>query len=271
MFIKRNFALYAPEGDADGGAGGGGSSDHDDSGGDKDVVPKKQFVAALNEAERKREREIAALRTEFEGKLAAATAKPAETAKRYTKAELKAAVAADQITQDQADAQWEKQIREETLAEARQETHATVTAVERSKEIDAQISRYKAAAPEILDDSHETRQSIRTEFQALVALGDDPKDVATQLKAIRAVLGPVEKLEKARSGTNVHDTHHETGGGGDGGTGKKKTGKLVDKLNAETRKYYEKRIEQGVNKDWADVESELKYASPAVRQRYGIA
>lgn len=267
--FKKFFALYAPEGDADRGAGGGGSDD--EPGGDKDVVPKKQFVAALNEAERKREREIAALRTEFEGKLAAATAKPAETPKRYTKAELKAAVAAEQITQDQADAQWEKQIREETLAEAQHTAHATVTAVERNKEVNAAIERYKALAPEILDDSHETRQAIRAEFQHLVGLGDDPKDVATQLKAIRAVLGPVEKLEKARKGADQYDTHRESGGGGGGDRPNRKTGKLSDQLNAAGRAHYENGIKAGRYKDWAEVDAELKYASPSVRQRLGIA
>lgn len=266
--FKKSFALYAPEGDADGGAGGGGSDN--EPGGGKDVVPKSQFIAALGEAERKREREIAALRAEFEGKLAAATAKPAEMPKRFTKAELKDAVEAGQITQDQAEAQWDKQVREDALAEARQTAHETVTAVERRKQIDGEIARYKAVAPEILDDSHETRQAIKVEFQALVALGDDPHDLATQLKAIRAVLGPVEKLKTSRNGKDQYDSHRESGGGGEGSS-RKKTGKLHDQLNAEGREHYESGIRQGRYKDWNDVEDELKYASQKSRQRLGIA
>lgn len=269
MFMKLH-ALYAPEpGDAGSGADGGGSS-KDGSGGDKDVVPKSQFIAALNSAEAKRERELASLRQEFEAKLEAATAKR-DQPKTYTRQELRAAVEAGQITQEQADAEVERQIRAETRAAAEQTAHETVTLVERRKQIDGEINRYKAVAPEILDDSSETRQAIKVEFSKLVELGDDPKDLSTQYKAIRAVLGPVERLEKARSGTSQHDTHRETGGGGGGGGGGKKTGKLSDQLNSAARKHYEKQIEQGLVKDWAAVDDELKYASPNVRQRLGIA
>lgn len=268
--FRKSFALYAPEGDADGGAGGGGSP-NGGSGGDDDVVPKKQFIAAVNSASRKAEA-LEAKVNELTAKLEAATAKPADAPKRYTRAELKAAVEAGQISQDQADSQWDLQTRQEADARAEQVARATVTAAERSKEVNATIERYKAVAPEILDESHETRQSIRTEFNALVALGDDPRDVATQLKAIRMVLGPVEKLEKSRGGTDVHDTHRETGGGGEGGgNGGKKTGKLHEQLNAQARKHYEKGIEQGRYKDWAEVDAELKYASPQRRQSLGIA
>lgn len=268
--FKKLQALYAPENDRGTGGGAPDGGSDDDPGGDKDVVPRSQFIAAINSASRKSEA-LEATVNELKAKLEAATAEKREAPKKWTKAELKAAVAAEQITQDQADAQWEHQIREETRAEAQQTAHATVTAVERAKEVNAAIERYKAVAPEILDDSHETRQAIRTEYQALVKLGDDPKDVATQLKAIRAVLGPIERLEKARNGTTQHDTHRETGGGGGGGGGKKPTGKLFDRLSPENRAYYEAGIKQGRYKDVAAVEEELKYASPSVRARLGIA
>lgn len=268
MFMKLH-ALYAPEGDAGSGADGGGSS-KDGSGGDKDVVPKAQFIAAINSANRKAE-SLEAKVNELTAKLEAA-ATQRDQPKVLTRSELRAAVDAGQITQEQADAEIERQIREETRAAAEQTAHETVTLVERRKQIDGEINRYKAVAPEILDDSSETRAEIKAEFQKLVELGDNPKELSTQLKAIRAVLGPVERLEKARSGASQHDTHRETGGGGSGGgAGSKKTGKLSDQLAPDARKEYQRKIDNGLYKDWAAVDDELKYASPNVRQRLGIA
>ena len=275
--MQRRYALLAEADDGDGGGGGapaGGSPEggQDNKPGDGEFVPKTQFIAALNSAERKREAEVSGLQSRLAELEAQVKAKPAEQPKRYTRAELTAAVDAGQISQAQADAQYEAQVNLDAETRAERVALDTVSAVERKRFVDSDIARYKAAAPEILDDAHETRQRVKVEFNALVALGDDPRDVATQLKAIRAVLGPIDRLEKARSGRFQHESHRETGGGSGGGDGgKPRNGKLSDQLNAEGRKYYEKGIEQGRYKDWAAVEDELKYAKPATRQRLGIA
>lgn len=275
--MQRRFALLAEAGDGDGGGDGastGGSPEGGQDGKPKDgeLVPKTQFIAALNSAERKRQSESAALQARIDALEAQVKAKPAEAPKRYTRAQLSAAVAAGEITQEQADAHIEQQIREDANAGAERVALNTITAVERKKQVDSEIARYTAVAPEILDDDHDTRKDIKRAFNELVALGDSPKDVATQVKAIRQVLGPIDRLEKSRSGRSQHEHHRETGGGGGGGGGERqKTGKLSDQLNAEGRKHYEKGIEQGRYKDWAAVDDELKYAKPATRQRLGIA
>lgn len=273
--MQRRYALLAEADDGDGGGdgatAGGSPKGGQDGAGDGETVPKTQFIAALKSAERKREEEVSRLQAQIDGLAAQVKAKPADAPKRYTRAQLNAAVAASEITQEQADAEIERQIREDARADGQRAAVETITAVERKKLVDSDIARYKAAAPEILDDAHETRGKIREEYQALIALGDDPKDVATQLKAIRAVLGPIDRLERSRSGRTQHETHRETGGGGGPAAGRQKTGKLSDQLNAEGREHYEKGIKQGRYKDWADVEAELKYAKPATRQRLGIA
>jgi len=269
-------ALLAEASDGDGvggGATGGGSPKGGLDGKPKDdgeFVPKTQFIAALNSAERKREAEVAALQGRLAELEAQVKAKPADQPKRYTRVELNAAVAEGKISQEQADAEMDRQTSENVETKAHRVALDTITAVERKKHVDSEVARYKSVAPEILDDAHETRQRIKEEFGALVELGDDPRDVATQLKAIRAVLGPVARLEQARGGRSQHETHRETGGGG-AGPERVKTGKLADQLNAEGRKHYEKGIESGRYKDWAAVEDELKYARPATRQRLGIA
>lgn len=274
--MRNHFALLAEAEDGDGGGGGapaGGSPEggQDNQPGDGETVSKKQFLAALKSAEEKRERETSALKAQLDEVLAQVKAKPAETPKRFTRAELKAAVEAGQISQEQADAQIEAQFQQDAETRAHRVALDTISAVDRKRLVDSEIARYKTAAPEILDDDHDTRKSIKQQFTGLVELGDDPKDVATQLKAIRAVLGPIERLERSRGGRNEHETHRETGGAGSGG-GRQTTGKkLADQLSAATRQDYQRKIDSGVYKDWDEVEGELKYAKPSVRQRLGIS
>lgn len=274
--MKKLMALLAEAGDGDGGGGGapaGGSPEggQDDKPKDGELVPKTQFIAALNNAERKREAEVSGLRAEIDDLRAQVKAKPADQPKRITRAELNAAVTAGQITQEQADQHWEQQILQDAETRAHRVALETSSAERRKELVDSQIARYTSVAPEILDDAHETRQRIRSEFNTLVQLGGDPRDVATQLNAIRAVLGPIDRLEQSRSGRPQYEPHRETGGAGGGGPERKVASKFVDQLNAEAKRHYEKGIEQGRYKDWEAVEAELKYAKPAVRQRLGIA
>jgi hypothetical protein len=260
MYGFNRFALCSPEGESGGGAPGGESSE-DDSGETKDVVPKSQFLAALSNAEQKRERELAALRAEFEAKLEKATAKPADQPKRYSRPELLAAVSAGTIPQDQADAEWERQIREDARAEARQIATETVSRAQRMESVSTQISQYTEAVPELLDRGSDTYQKVAGEFRFLVAQGDDPKSLSTELKAIRAALGPVEKVRAARSGRASHEDHRETGGGGGGAGPRGGQGNL--KLTERERAHYQRGIDNGLYKDWKAVETELKFKSGA--------
>ncbi len=277
--MRNQFALLA-DGAGDGTEGGGGGAPaggspnggQDGSQDDGETISKTQFIAALNSAERKREAEVAALRAEMEGLKAQVKAKPADAPKRYSRADLNAAVEAGQITQAQADAQWEAQVHEDAETRAERVALAVVSGNDRKKLVDSELARYTAVAPEILDDSHDARKDIKAAFKSLVELGDDPKDVATQLKAVRSVMGPIDRLERSRGGRSQHEHHRETGGGSGGsGSGQRKTGKLVDQLTQEAREHYENQIKRGHVKDWAAVEDELKYASPGVKRRLGIA
>lgn len=255
-----SYALFSPaEGDAGDGASGGGS-DEDQSKQSNDVVPKSQFLAALKSANEK----YAAL----EAKLDAVIETRAKTveAKRYTRAELNAMVAAGTATQEQADSQMDFQLREEAKSEAARVSTEIVSQAQRKTLVDSEIARYKSLAPEILDDTHETRDRIKEEYKYLLGLGDS-NSVETQLKAIRAVLGPLDRLEKARSGRKDLESHQETGGEG---SGKSKTPKsLVDTLSSREKDYYDGMIKKGQYKDWKAVEDELKFARPDVRRKAG--
>lgn len=234
-----------------------------------DFVPKTQFLAAIKSANEK----FDSMKAELEAKLEAAKAAPkAETQKRYTRAELTAMVDSRQITQDQADAQLEWQSQEDAKATAARVAVETVTSAQRKSYVDAEIGRYKAVAPEILDDASEVRERIKEEYNFLVGTLGDPNSLDTQLKAIRSVLGPVEKLERARNAKASHESHRETGGGGGGPTegGKKGEGKLsYDNLSAREKAHYDKLIARGLYKDIKAVNDELAYVNPTTRRKYG--
>lgn len=266
----KRFALFAPaDGESD--AGGGASGGEDEGKSKDDVVPKTQFIAAINSANEKHKREMQALRDEMDAKLATVTAKPAPAdAKRYTREELNAMVESRQITQGQADAQMDFQTREDAKSDAKRVATETVTAAQQKERVETEIARYKAVAPEILDDAHDTRQRIMEEFQVLIGLGDDQKALSTQLKAIRAVLGPVEKLERARNGKPAHESHREYGGGESQSKKKDPAGALTyDDLSPREKAHYDKGIQAGLYKDKAAVNAELKFARQDIRRKYG--
>lgn len=195
-----------------------------------------------------------------------------DSAKRYTKAELNAAVEAKTITADQAEEVWAKQIREDAKREAKAEVLGTVRAERQQERVETDLNEYKALAPEIMEDGSETRLRIHEEFQYLVGLGDpgganDPRTLQTQLKAIRAVLGPVEKLRTAKSARRETESHEETGGGSSGGSRRRSEPKTAwDALDKRQRDYYEAAISKGQYKDKAAVEAELKYSRKADRK-----
>lgn len=249
------------------GAPEGGDGAPEGDGKDKDFVPKTQFIAAINSATAKHDREMQALRAEMEAKLA--EAKKPEKPRQYTRAEVTTMVDAGQITQEQADAQMDLQMREDARAEASRVANETVSAAQRKSYIETEINRYKAVEPSILDEASDTRARIVEEYKYLVEQLGDSNSLDTQLKAIRAVLGPVEKLERSRGAKPSHESHRETGGQGGGGK-KSDDGKLTyEVLSPREKDYYDKKIASGLYKDIKAVNEELAYANPQTRRKYG--
>lgn len=254
--------------DGSGAPSGGAKAPKDDTLDDGEFVPVGRFKAALaDQARRSQEREDA-LRAEFEAFKAGSKSSKEEQdqPKRYSRVDLKAAVAAGQVTQDQADDIWAKQVkdeaREEAVAAAREDSSRRT----QTEQIDRDLTAYKRLAPEIKDKTSDTFEKVRAEFQYMTRNGS-PNNLATELAAIRAVLGPLDKLEKAKSATRSED-HDQQGGGGR--QEERKTGKkLVDTLSAREKEHYAGMIKRGHYKDWGEVEKELGFARPEVRRRQG--
>lgn len=249
---------------ADDGATAGGS---DDSGSKKFVppsdgswIPKVRHDEAVN-AERARlarvEAELAALRQAQQKTVD-------QPAKRYAKAELDAAVAASQITSAQADEIWATQIREDAKREAKAEVLGAVRAERAQERVDTDLEEYKRLDPTIMEEGSETRTRVREEFEYLGSMGHataagDPRTLQTQLLAIRAVLGPIDKLRTAKSARRETESHEETGGST--GASQRRQGPKTawDALEERQKTYYETAIRNGLYKDKAAVEAELKY------------
>ncbi len=162
---------------------------------------------------------------------------------RYTKQQLREAVATGQMTQDQADDLWDAQ-RE---AEITQKVVGVVTAstaqnkaVER---VDADLAKYKELAPDLMVEGSETRNEVAKRYQYLLTIGAPPGP-ATQLAAANAVLGPIDRLETKSKGRVVTQTHEETGGNAGGEKGGKKT--LLEQAPPRYKQHYEKLIAQGI-------------------------
>lgn len=272
MFGSNRFALMSPDGDDAAGGAAAGESSKDGSGktpkGD-DVVPKSQFLAALRSAEEKRERELAALRSEFESKLADATKPKTEPAKEYTRAELTAMVEDGRISQAQADAQIDLQINAKAQRTAAQTATNIVTEAQRKESVTSEIARYTQVVPELLNKGSKEFGDVAAQYRKLVAAGS-PNTLATELAAIGIVHGPIETLEQARRGKPSHEAGRETGGSGGEQTRRKAGGPVTwDDLTPREKSHYQRGIDQGIYKDRAAVEAELKFAKSHVRQRMG--
>lgn len=198
-------------------------------------------------------------RIRLEERLAArdAAAAPAQTpapaaAKVFSRAQLRAAVQEGQIDDDQMEEIWARQQREmgtrETLSaiDARENKRTVESRVETGK------SQYMEAFPDLLNRDSETWKRVKREYDFLIKVGD-ADNPTTELKALRAALGPVERIRERTS--RLRETPRETGSHGSGG------GRPVDIFNripVKYRSHYKRMYEEGRMK-LADIEKDLKY------------
>jgi hypothetical protein len=179
-----------------------------------------------------------------------------------TRAELLELVEARELTQEQADALWEKQIIDKATRAAATETTRTVSAEERARRVESELSGYKELVPDVWIDGSPERAKVAKEFEHLVGLGQS-RTKETEAAALRAAFGPLETLrasKTARSGPS--DTHSETGGSkppADAGKDPLKG------LSAREKDHYESKIRQGIYADWNAVKEELKFRRKGAR------
>jgi hypothetical protein len=233
---------------------------------DGSFIPKERFNDAVKtERNKASEREAQLLAENAALKATQTTRAAPEAEKRFSKSELNVAVKAFQITEEQSDEIWAKQIREDATREAEDRILGRLK-MERSQErVSADINEYKRLAPEILDVNSDVRKKIAAEYGYLTGIGQ-PGNVATELAAIRAVLGSVDRLKLAKSSHSDDESHQETGGYQIGGS-KSQAKTVVDGLSTREKDYYDGMIKKGMYKNWNEVEAELKFSSSDVRRK----
>jgi hypothetical protein len=204
-------------------------------------------------AEREKRQDLASKLARLEGTVEGLKARPAapEAPPRiWTRAELRALVDGDKITEEQMDAQLDAQLEAKLerkfaakMDDVSAETRVTVG-------VDSQISAYIEAHPDLTDTESDLRKKVQTEFDYLVGVcGDDPKDKRTELKAIRSAVGALapkgrKKEPEASEETGGSDGVATKGGGGDDGWAKG--------LTPAQKAYYKKKIDQNFYKGTTD-------------------
>ncbi len=192
--------------------------------------------------------------------------KPEEPTREFSRAELAASVEKGNLTQEQANDLWERQLVERATKAARETASQIVTVKETANRIDAEMRRYKELVPNVMREGTDERSKVAEEYSYLVSLGE-PEDRRTELKALRSAFGSVEKLEKSRSRAKPDvQPDEQTGAGGDAGGGDKDG---IKGLTARERDYYRDQISKGRYKDWDAVKEELKHANTALRRKMG--
>ena len=225
-------------------------------------LPKVRVDEMVNSARGEASRvaeEAARLRAEVEAlkasKVEAAAPKP------LTRAELKSLVEDGKITQDAADAAWDKQVIETAKSEATKAARGEVEGQKRDGAVNQQLAEYKQLVPAAYEAGTKERARAEKEFNKLIELGF-PNNRATEVAAMRATFGDPEAIKAARStGKNGPGESHAEVGGGDrpGGNGADADGKPKG-LTPRQDAHYSNLISRGVMKDWKAVAEELKFA-----------
>jgi hypothetical protein len=257
----------------DEGEKGGKPPEHKDTPGapkEGDWIPKVRFDEATSklEAENRRlgttiqqEREE---RIRLEERLNNLESQPAQQPKqKYTRKQLRQAVDAGTITQDDMDDILENQLRQEIQGEIRSTVTTASSEISRDNLVDTEIRRYKELVPNVLVQGSEERNRVEGEFRYLTGVGQDERSKTTELAALRAALGPVEKLRKTSELTpDRRETHQDVGGGGDEPPAPDAGHAVLKKLNNDQKTYYKRQIDKGIYKDWDQVAKEMEYHTP---------
>ena len=224
-------------------------------------LPKVRVDEMVNDAKGAAARaaeEAARLRAENDA-LRAEKAKPAEV-KPLSRVELNQLVADGKITQDAADAAWEKQIREDAKREAREAARSEVDGKQREVTVERQLGEYRTLVPTAWDAGSKERSKTEREFKALVEMGL-PNNQVTEVAALRAAFGDPEVIRASKSTgkPGPGESHVEVGGGerpGEGGVGE--DGAPKD-LSEREKAHYANLIQRGIVKDWKAVVEERKF------------
>lgn len=225
-------------------------------------IPRERFNEVNATAQRERDRA-----SRLEAELAALRTKPAEPARPpVTRAELQTLVDEGKLSSEQMDAEVERQIESRVEARILSQVDQRTKAQRRADTVSSELQRYKEVIPALTQDGSEERGRVQKEFQYLVERLGEPADTATELKAVRAVFGPSERIREITRETREADPE-TLGGGGAGGNGANNG--VFTGLTQTQRTAYQAMIDRGLytGPDDPNLKKEIQIASSRARQR----
>jgi len=216
--------------------------------------------AKTAEAEAQQLREAKA---RLEGQLEATrTAAPVTESKpepRLTWAQLEAGIEEGKITRAQAMDYREESIRKELEVKFDNRLKNVLATHSRGATVQSEIEQYKSTVPEIKTKGTPERIKLEQEFSYLVSLGYDENDSRTELLACRTTFGDVkvaQERQAAKTTIQERDTMQDIPASGKPKPDAKDPLKTI---TGEQRKYYQRMIDKGQYKGWAEVREELAF------------
>lgn len=176
----------------------------------------------------------------------------------YSVTELDNAVAAGQITQTQRDQIFASQIERKAMAQATQAATQIIETNNRETTLDTQLQQYAQIAPDVAREGSPLRQRVAQEFEFLVQNGA-PRDLTTELAAVRAVMGPLERAKQYAQGRKRGPEFGRDSFGGSMSPMERRAADAFDRLDPAKQQYYQKLISQGLYADKKAVISELTW------------
>lgn len=177
----------------------------------------------------------------------------------YTVHELDNAVAAGQITQTQRDQIFAQQV-ERTATKAATEAATQIVKQETfENSLDAELQQYASVAPDVMREGSPLRARIAEEFQYLVNRGA-ANDLSTELAAVRAVIGPIDRAKSYAAGKQRKpDISHDSFSSRPMSAREKRIEDRWSRLSPTQQQYYDRHIQSGLYADRAAVLSELNW------------
>lgn len=235
--------------------------DPEGNAGGEQSIPKERVNAMIASAKAEAEAKAAAAeerarlesgrRRELEARVqshATPTPKPEEKPP-LSRAELRLLVDEGKITQDEMDSEVERQMemRVEQRVASVQDTKS------RAVKINTEIDQYMKRVPDLDDPTSDNHKRVTAEFKALRER-DFPNDATTELAALRAVLGDLDKIKIPETGhkdREVDTTTHSSSGSDE--SYKKESGPgPLEGLKPDFVEYYTEGIKAGRYTGWDD-------------------
>lgn len=231
-------------------------------GGAEQRIPKERVDAMIASAKADAQAKLAAAeerarleserRRDLEARMQAISAAPAakpEEKPPLTRAQLRALVDDGKISQDDMDAELERQI-EARIAKRVESVHAVK---DRSSKINTEIDLYMEKIPDLNDSGSDSRKRVVEEFNRLRKL-EYPNDASTELLALRSVFGDPREVKIPETGNQDRETDMtiHSGAGAEPTKEKAKGPGPMKGLEQHHIDYYQHGIDKGRFKGWDD-------------------